>query len=284
MKTEVITINPVMAKNILDKSKLVNRPIKKNHVEFLSYQMLQGKWELTGEPLIFNDDFGLIDGYHRMNAIIKSNTSQEFLVVKGVSKDVFSVIDTGVNRTGGDCLNIMGVKDGHKIAMIIKTYLKIKRTNVYSVPGVPLSEYKGGGASQPAYKKYATNQDVLDTYFEKPEFWVATKKKCDVWYNAYKHLMPIGLFAPLYIFFNEKTDKLADEFFNKLCYMNFDENQNDPLRKLTSVLMANATSDKKYSGKTLRAFIVKSWNAFYKKETIRNLKYLDNEPFPEILP
>ena len=279
MKTEVMTINPVIARRILDKSKFSNRSIKRNHVRFLTNQMKMGRWKLSGQPLIFDDEHGLLDGRHRLNAIIESNTSQEFLIVRGIDQEIFYVLDTGAMRSAGDVLQTNGVKDSSKIAGIIKSYLVMERVSKFSS-----GKIGSGGISTADAKLYATNKDVLDEYNKAPEYWCGVKVKCVAWYKSYKGLLTLTQMAPLYVIIEKKSDGVADDFFDKLCNMKFGDEKYDPTKKLTSVLMKNATSIKKYSTMTIRALIIKAWNAYYQDKLLPHLYFRDDESFPQILP
>ena len=126
MKTEVRTITPVVATEMLKKN-LNNRKVSENHVRFLAEEMRNGNWLFDGQPLRFDEDNVLIDGQHRLNAIIKSQTSQNLLIVTGLKKESFKVMDTGKNRNAADALSINGEQYYSTIASCAKVYYNAKK-------------------------------------------------------------------------------------------------------------------------------------------------------------
>jgi len=75
--------------------------------------MKAGKWTLSPQPIVLSSDLTMVDGQHRMEAVVQSGTSQWFMFTK-VPDDSFSqAIDRGRSRTHGDILEMAGaVKKG----------------------------------------------------------------------------------------------------------------------------------------------------------------------------
>lgn len=117
--TEVIA--PDIAKVMLSKTK-INRRIIQGHVIKLAREMSAGNWRLTHEGIAFNARGDLIDGQHRLAAIVKSNVSVRCLVFRGVSNDTMLAVDCGKSRTVYDVLRICGEYKG-----IQKTHISCAR-------------------------------------------------------------------------------------------------------------------------------------------------------------
>lgn len=83
---------------------LKNRPVSTNRVEKYAAMMRDGQWKFTGEPIQLHPDGYLLNGQHRLHAIVKSGTSHQMVLVDGVDKDSFRVMDTGMNRRPQDAL------------------------------------------------------------------------------------------------------------------------------------------------------------------------------------
>ncbi len=81
-----------------------NRPIFKQRCQRLADDMSARNWDFTGEPLIFNERQQLEEGQHRLRAIVLSGCAQEFLVVRGVSKEAYKYMGTGRKRSFADVL------------------------------------------------------------------------------------------------------------------------------------------------------------------------------------
>jgi hypothetical protein len=97
-----------LAQYILDNIEEKNRKRAPKKVEEYSRGMTQG-WALTGQPLIFSRCGRLLDGGHRLTAVVKSGRKIRTLAVFGVAYEAFSFLDIGRKRTPANTLEVMGV-------------------------------------------------------------------------------------------------------------------------------------------------------------------------------
>jgi hypothetical protein len=102
--TEIIT--PEIAKKLLD-SQGVNRRFKEAHIERLCQDMKNGHW-MIGDPIKIDNTGQLIDGQHRLAAVIRSKRPQAFLVLRGYLPESKQVLDTGVSRTAANIGQLLG--------------------------------------------------------------------------------------------------------------------------------------------------------------------------------
>lgn len=100
---EVVKITPETASQWL-KANSRNRPVRRRHVEFLAGEMTRGEWQVNGQAIVISDNEEVLDGQHRLMAIIESGETVRTLVVYGIKPDAFKTIDTGAARTGKDAL------------------------------------------------------------------------------------------------------------------------------------------------------------------------------------
>lgn len=100
---EVVTITPQVATQWLRCNKH-NRPVRKRHVVFLAQEILSGNWQVNGQPIIIAENEDVLDGQHRLMAVIEAGQPIKTLVVYGINAEAFSTIDTGAVRTGADAL------------------------------------------------------------------------------------------------------------------------------------------------------------------------------------
>lgn len=77
-------------------------------VQEYTQKMRDGDWRLSPDPIIFDVDWFLRNGMHRLKAVIESGTEQEFLVEWGWDSDVFEVMDKQHKRTVAHSLHMMG--------------------------------------------------------------------------------------------------------------------------------------------------------------------------------
>lgn len=97
-----IVITPAMAQEILDSSNTGNRRVRMWWVIALSSSIARGDWLLTHQGIAFDENGRLIDGQHRLRAIVLSGTSVKMFVFQGLDPRGFMAIDVGVKRSTSD--------------------------------------------------------------------------------------------------------------------------------------------------------------------------------------
>lgn len=118
---QVERITPAIAKSWLaDKNYSDNRSISHNRVKFYARQMASGRWRMNGEPIIFDTEDMLLNGQHRLHAIIESNKSIDVFVIRGVSQEAFTTMDQGYTRSGAQVLSMKGLKNSSTRAAICR--------------------------------------------------------------------------------------------------------------------------------------------------------------------
>jgi hypothetical protein len=79
-----------------------NRSVRQNKVDFYASQMRAGLWRETHQGIAFSDDGALVDGQHRMWAIVESGRAVKIMVTRGVKAEDVVVLDTGLARSYAD--------------------------------------------------------------------------------------------------------------------------------------------------------------------------------------
>lgn len=109
--TETIrVINPEFAHKLL-KYNPKNRLLNHSHVRGLASQMEQGLFIPELGFISFDKKGQMIDGQHRLNAIIESQTSFKMKIITGLNPDVRNIIDTGLKRSLADILRMDGIEN-----------------------------------------------------------------------------------------------------------------------------------------------------------------------------
>jgi hypothetical protein len=96
-------ISPARAAQYAEKAVNYRRQTSQ-HVDKLAQMMRRGEWDEDNavEPIAFNQQGELIEGKHRMLAVVKAGVPIGFWVVRGVPKKVENIIDTGKMRRAED--------------------------------------------------------------------------------------------------------------------------------------------------------------------------------------
>jgi hypothetical protein len=101
-------VTPQLASELMSLNMENNRNISTTVVKRYAQIMTEGSWYLS-DPIKFTKDGELIDGQHRLTALIKSGTSQVFVCLTGYDKKSAEVLDQGKKRLALDVAKIRGV-------------------------------------------------------------------------------------------------------------------------------------------------------------------------------
>ena len=96
IKIEVIT--PEIAKEYLAKNTGNYRKLYWHRVDAYARDMKLGKWEFNGEGIKFSKSGKLVDGQHRLSAIVKANVPVKMLVIYDIDDDV-KIYDVAQTRS-----------------------------------------------------------------------------------------------------------------------------------------------------------------------------------------
>lgn len=120
--TRVEEVDPSLAKILLE-ANVRNRPISPPHVRSLARDMLNGTFRLTHQGIALDRDGRLVDGQHRLSAIIESNTTQRMTVTYNVDPESFHSVD--INLQPRSIAQIVGLLRGTKYATAVTAASKI---------------------------------------------------------------------------------------------------------------------------------------------------------------
>ena len=110
MKAEVEIISPAQAKEFLERNPH-NRPLSEFTVRRYADDMQNDRWNSSnGETIKVSLNGDLVDGQHRMAALIRANRPVAMLVVRGIDPIAFKTIDAGKTRNLKDTLSLEGYK------------------------------------------------------------------------------------------------------------------------------------------------------------------------------
>ena len=101
----VVNMTPELAKKYLALSKF-NRKIKQGVVRDYAHKMKNGEWRACTDPISVDECGCLINGHHRLMAVVQSGETVPFLLASNVPKN--SVFDRGAIRSIGDTLYMQG--------------------------------------------------------------------------------------------------------------------------------------------------------------------------------
>lgn len=99
-----------------------NRHISDKLVEQFADEMRKGRWRVTAQGLTFDKAGTLIDGQHRLWAVVNSGCDVRMLVLRNAEADALGCVDTGRSRSVSD---VMKLRDGTPNAAKVKAMIAI---------------------------------------------------------------------------------------------------------------------------------------------------------------
>lgn len=108
-------IGPARARSLLD-TQTKNRKLSVRTVAKYVATMESGHWALNGHAIVIDENGHLLDGQHRLQAVIESGVTIRSIVVQGIESGVFDTIDQGRKRSLADIAGIAGYDDQQALA------------------------------------------------------------------------------------------------------------------------------------------------------------------------
>jgi hypothetical protein len=112
VRSQWMTVTPTLAQKWLE-GNTHNRSLKQRKVEQYAADMKAGKWRQTHQGIAFDGENTLIDGQHRLWAVIESDATVVMLVTHGLAIDTQAVIDDHIHRTVLDQMQLAGDAESH---------------------------------------------------------------------------------------------------------------------------------------------------------------------------
>lgn len=257
MESKLQTITPAMAQKMLDDGNVNNRKLSVRRAKVLGDAILRGEWKINGDSIRFSETGRLLDGQHRLTAVVISGEPIETIVVTGLDENSFDTIDTGGRaRTQGDILYTHGVKNANAVASVVSKAFRWKNN------GNPVF---GSPEAKPTISQtrdfYTQNKSIIDKSVE-----VCQGK----WLRKYGPLSVIAFVCFAIIKSDGEEDALN---FMYGLETGACSNEKSPVLMLRDRLM-EAKLDKKVnmSEKYKIALIFKAYKLHKKGSTVKTLK------------
>lgn len=261
---ELVKVTPDLAHDWLGYN-THNRKLRERVVNAYAADMAAGDWQWNGESVKFAHDGTLLDGQHRLAAVIAAGAEVSMLVVRGLPKEAQDTVDGGAKRKFADVLQLRGESQYTRLASIVRMVrlwdLGIRR----SISG---SNYTPTNAQMfQTLEKYPDLRDLAVAADQ-------VSRGCG---------LPPSVIGLCWWMFGRLDAEDANFFFDRLR-----DGQNlakgDPIYELRRTLDATKSVRGTRSQNFLTAITVKAWNAYRKGDKIGILRYRPGGANPESFP
>lgn len=258
----VVSVTPEIAERWLGKNTR-NRNVRQAIVAGYARDMAAGNWYLNGEPIIFADDGTLLDGQHRLHAVIRANVTVQVLVVRGVAADAMATIDTGGGRKFADVLAIDGLPNSSTLAALVR------RAHMWDA-----GQRTNAGRLKP------TRLEMLDYLDRNPQI----RHSADVAKTLQsRSLLPASVIGLAHWLFSRTDADDATWFISRV--VDEDVPTDHPARVLHRRIVAMRLAGGRVNETEALALTIRAWNAHRANQRPQKFQMpkggLSNENFPE---
>ena len=281
----VEAIGPDEAAKILEEQ-TDNRDVTQKKVADYARQMTDGRWMLNGEPIIFDWFDRLLDGQHRLWAVIESGKTIKFDTTRGVDPAVFVTIDTGRSRDAKDLLSIRKEKDTLALAGTLRL---LWLWELYEQNKGILSQRKGDRKRKdeeisPITRRWTTSmspspreiEEVLNRHPEIRDFLRMARTG--------NKIIPPGPLAYVLYQVSKKARKDEVERFHHFLCDGAGMNVDDPLFRIHKRFREQKMTKVRRKAGTIEtlAILIKGWNLSRHGKRISQIVWREDEDMPEL--
>lgn len=253
------TINPDIAMQLIMTNEL-NRVVNRVRVSKYAEEMKSGLWKSNGDTIKIDRNGVLIDGQHRLHAIIESMSTIDFLVVSDLSEDAMPTIDTGMPRKSNQVLQIRGEKHSTLLNSMIRCVYRIRSAHQMTTP-------------------YLSTQEIIKMADSLPNIRTAV---AEVVKFKKQHLCPPSLLGGVYYEGSLKDKSLAIYFLQQIA-TGLEIEKTSPIYILRDRLIKNCKAKLKMTFNEVLALHIKTWNALRNNEEPQMLYWSPkHHRFPEM--
>lgn len=244
-----------------------NRKLRHRVITMYAADMRDGKWQWNGESIKFSRSGDLLDGQHRLAAIVEADVKVPMLVVRGLPPETQETVDGGAKRKFSDVLQLRGEPNYTSLSALVRRVALWK------------AGFRDATSTFTPSVAY-----LLQTLEEHPELRASA--------NAGDHTargcgLPSSICGFCHWLFNGVHGVDSDDVEH--FFMRLHDGQNlaksDPIYELRRTVEESKSVRGQRSTTYLTAITIKAWNAYREGRQIALLRWRRGgakpEPFPE---
>jgi hypothetical protein len=303
LSAAIVHFDAELAHEWLSSKNKRNRPLSRAQAKKYAVAMLGEEWQLNGEAIILDENENLVNGQHRLDAVIQAAAALELdggsgdaisvpmLVIRGVKPTAFDTFDQGRPRTLADVLAVNEEDLAVDLAGALRLlWLRLQGGKIAGgkafrhLPAVKLlDEHPGLSESVGFFRGNGKDRQGLEK---------ETRENPDCDARLSRIVGSLAHAACLHYLMSNASPEDTElptkvtSFWYGLAFGVDDDGKtplpaDDPRKRCRTVLLKSANSESKLTRDAKIGVIVKAWNAFYAEETLSRLSVAKGE-YPRI--
>lgn len=253
-RTEVVLLDSDFAELLLEKNRS-NRKLRLPTVEKYARLMAEGHWILNNDAIVVSYTDELLNGQHRLRAVVKSGRAVPMLILWNADPAAFEMMDRALPRSVGDALAQLGHVNTATLASALRVYSHLESGDWDTLPLEPRA--------------------AVELLGRLPNFTAAF-----IGSKAARGVMTPGLGMALYYIFHKLDPLDAEGFFGRVG-TGAELTLDSPIYRLRERL--RRTRGVQLSRRIEAALTIKAWNAWRRNRPLQALGWREDEAFPKPL-
>lgn len=264
-------VTPRMAEEILSRNTR-NRPLRAGVVERYARDMAAKKWKHNAMPIRIARDGTLMDGQHRLWAVIESNTPTDMILLDGLPEDAIDSIDNGAARGYSDYRSIRAKAEGRALNYPNEFQATLRWIYWYETSWPALSRGRVGAK----IGTFAELDEIAERYPNLPDYIGDAKAAI-----AKTRIIRQSTLSFVYAMAAESDAEKAAGWLDVLARGVTDQPDHPALALRERMISAKVNREKLDPMHEL-VFVIKSWNAYAQGQGLRAVRWIGDEMVPPI--
>lgn len=259
------TIAPAEAKQLLLAME-PQRVVRQTWVSKLASDMKAARWHFTHQGIAFDEGGHLIDGQHRLLAIVESGCAVELMVTFNVPKSSFKTMDRHQRRNVADDLVTSATTD-RKLAKLIASCIR------------PINNYDAGVLPWSNGAEYRASFDMAEAVIARHPLLSVSAEY--TYAKSHRSIVPAPTLAAFGCLFMERNQNKALSFLDQIT-IGDGLVVGDPAWAFRDMLFRERDLRAKNTPSVMMG-IVRAWNAFVEGRRLNKIDTsIRGDGFPEI--
>lgn len=256
---EIVNVTPAMAKCWLaEMPPKSNRSVSKLYIEKYAREMLAGNWGMNGKGIVFNEAGHLIDGQHRLHAVVLAGRPVMMLVIRNASN--VGYVDERPRSAGAEA-TIRGARNGNTLIATVRWMWRYMR-----------GELKLDGG---AWSSTASFSELWDMCEANPGLSLSVAETGPKNFSGAPH----ATLAFVHFMGSRTSPEKANRFIADL-QAGANLPDGSPVLALMKAAKTGAIGRSSMARDRLCAMVAKSWLSYERGRPLKLLKLCDGEKFP----